>query len=176
MRPAPAWPEPCSQLSRDQKCGDTARVWHCERSQECPHVRMTTITMLSVILMAVTVHGNTETVSQTSDSAMYNKILSSMDISREVRKVFTSLWATPEVKVSIEQYYWCADIDYNPGDYWRLRLFLGRGAPPRRGLHCRGLHQEELWARGRQEEDEESSVLITITLSSPRVWSRIISS
>lgn len=65
---------------------------------------MTTITMLSVILMAVTVLGNTaETVSQTSDSAMYNKLLSSMDISREVRKVFTSLWATPEVKVSIQQ-------------------------------------------------------------------------
>ena len=73
---------------------------------------MTTITMLSVILMAVTVHGNTETVSQTSDSAMYNKILSSMDISREVRKVFTSLWATPEVKVSIKIDFCFVDIDY----------------------------------------------------------------
>ena len=65
---------------------------------------MTIITILAVILLAASVHGNTETSqpSQTSDSAIYNKILSSMDISREVRKVFTSLWATPEVKVSLE--------------------------------------------------------------------------
>ena len=65
---------------------------------------MTIITTLSVIFLAVSVHGKTETSqpSQTSDSAIYNKILSSMDISREVRKVFTSLWATPEVKVSLE--------------------------------------------------------------------------
>ena len=66
---------------------------------------MTIIRMLVIILLAVSVQGNTETSqpSQTSDSAIYNKILSSMDISREVRKVFTSLWATPEVKVSLEQ-------------------------------------------------------------------------
>ena len=66
---------------------------------------MTIIMMLTIILLAVSVQGNTETSqpSQTADSAIYNKILSSMDISREVRKVFTSLWATPEVKVSLEQ-------------------------------------------------------------------------
>ena len=67
---------------------------------------MTITRMLTIILLAGSVHGsNTETSqpSQTSDSAIYNKILSSMDISREVRKVFTSLWATPEVKVSLEQ-------------------------------------------------------------------------
>ena len=66
---------------------------------------MTITRMLTIILLAVSVQGNTETSqpSQTSDSAIYNKILSSMDISREVRKVFTSLWATPEVKVSLEQ-------------------------------------------------------------------------
>ena len=64
---------------------------------------MTLITLLAVILLALSVLGNTETgsPSQTPDSALYNKILSSMDISREVRKVFTSLWATPEVKVRI---------------------------------------------------------------------------
>ena len=66
---------------------------------------MTITRMLTIILLAVSVQGNTETSqpSQTADSAIYNKILSSMDISREVRKVFTSLWATPEVKVSLEQ-------------------------------------------------------------------------
>ena len=64
---------------------------------------MTLITMMAIILLAVSVFGSTETggPSQTPDSALYNKILSSMDISREVRKVITSLWATPEVKVGL---------------------------------------------------------------------------
>merc|ERR1712032_43830 len=87
------------------RAGDTRRGERASviRRQECPHVRMTLITMLAVILLAVSVLGSTETGgrSQTPDSALYNKILSSMDISREVRKVFTSLWATPEVKAII---------------------------------------------------------------------------
>ena len=77
---------------------------------------MTITRMLTIILLAVSVQGNTETSqpSQTSDSAIYNKILSSMDISREVRKVFTSLWATPEVKVSLEQDFIFPDTDITP--------------------------------------------------------------
>ena len=78
----------------------------------CPHVRMTLVTMLAslILLMIVSVLGNTETrgPSQTPDTGLYNKILSSMDISREVRKVFTSLWATPEVKVGLSIVFFLA--------------------------------------------------------------------
>ena len=77
-----------------------------DRSQECPHVRMTVmmITMLTFItFLVLSVQADPETGDPPSQStAMYNKILSSMDISREVRKVFTSLWATPEVKVRLD--------------------------------------------------------------------------
>ena len=53
--------------------------------------------MLPVILLVIETDGTTDD-SQSTDSAVYN-ILSSLDISSEVSKVFTSLWATPEVKV-----------------------------------------------------------------------------
>ena len=56
--------------------------------------------MLPVILLVIETDGTTDD-SQSTDSAVYN-ILSSLDISSEVSKVFTSLWATPEVKVSLE--------------------------------------------------------------------------
>merc|ERR1712078_476909 len=59
--------------------------------------------LIIILHLIVSVLGNTETSgpSQTPDTGLYNKILSSIDISREVRKVFTSLWATPEVKAII---------------------------------------------------------------------------
>ena len=65
---------------------------------------------------------------------------------------------------------------FYPGHNRRLRLFLGRGARLGRGLHRRGLHQEELRAGGREEEDEEGALLTQDPLSRCGVRPRIISS